>query len=182
MGVLALPSRVTGLSAISMNNEITFIPGRHGISYSSQKGWLVGVAWRLILKSTLLSAMSSKPFCPSTQQRARRGPHFLPSAHADGRAGIKKLFRVVTARTRFDERGVHRLPLKARLIRIGRKVRLGRLQEPLVVALRKIRLVVRAARFVAQERTLGDHARQLQHVVELPRKHERLVGPHRLVA
>ena len=48
MGVVALPSRVTGLAAISMSEEITFMPGWWASSNSSQYDLEVGVFWRLI--------------------------------------------------------------------------------------------------------------------------------------
>jgi hypothetical protein len=62
MGVVGLPSRVTGFNATSMNSEITFKPGFHASSNSSQRDSLEGDAWRLILKSTLLFAMSFQTF------------------------------------------------------------------------------------------------------------------------
>src|SRR5713101_4214210 len=60
MGVVALPSRVTGLAAISISEEITFMPGCHASSNSSQYDLEVGVFWRLILRRTdLFSAILS---------------------------------------------------------------------------------------------------------------------------
>ena len=44
MGVVALPSRVTGLAAISMSDEMTFMPGFQGSSNSSQCAVSLGVA------------------------------------------------------------------------------------------------------------------------------------------
>src|SRR5258708_13436375 len=58
MGVVALPSRVTGLAAISISEEITFMPGCQASSNSSQYGLDVGVFWRLILIKTVLLAIS----------------------------------------------------------------------------------------------------------------------------
>src|SRR5215472_9473290 len=52
MGVVALPSRVTGLRAISIIEEITFIPGCQASSNSSHPGLWLGDAWRRILKTT----------------------------------------------------------------------------------------------------------------------------------
>ncbi len=52
MGVVALPSRVTGLAAISISEEITFMPGWWASSNSSQYGLEVGVGWRLIFMIT----------------------------------------------------------------------------------------------------------------------------------
>src|ERR1700685_408170 len=57
MGVVGLPSRVTGLAAISMSEEITFMPGWCASSNSSQYGLVVGVDWRLIFMRTDLLAI-----------------------------------------------------------------------------------------------------------------------------
>src|SRR6185437_1640884 len=57
MGVVALPSRVTGFRAISIIEEITFMPGCHASSNSSQRGLSSGEDWRRILKRTVLSDM-----------------------------------------------------------------------------------------------------------------------------
>src|SRR5258706_12764677 len=57
MGVVGLPSRVTGLAAMSIMAEITFIPGFHGNSNSSQTACAVGFAWRLIFSKTVLLAI-----------------------------------------------------------------------------------------------------------------------------
>src|SRR6266699_2278661 len=57
MGVVGLPSRVTGLRAISIIEEITFIPGCQASSNSSQRGLSLGEAWRRILKRTDLSGI-----------------------------------------------------------------------------------------------------------------------------
>src|SRR6185437_14635726 len=53
IGVVALPSRVTGLSAISIMAEITFIPGFQVNSNSSQRGWVFGFSCLLIFKTTV---------------------------------------------------------------------------------------------------------------------------------
>src|SRR5258707_8177426 len=58
MGVVGLPSRVTGLEAISIREEITFMPGCQASSNSSQYDVEVGVFWRLILRMTDLLAIS----------------------------------------------------------------------------------------------------------------------------
>ena len=47
IGVVALPSRVTGLAAISMSEEMTFMPGCQASSNSSQYDLEVGVALAL---------------------------------------------------------------------------------------------------------------------------------------
>ena len=52
MGVVGLPSRVTGLAAISMRQEITFMPGCQASSNSSQWGLEEGLFWRLIFRRT----------------------------------------------------------------------------------------------------------------------------------
>src|SRR3954462_13558794 len=49
MGVVGLPSRVTGFAAISISNEITFIPFFQGNVNSSQCESALGSNWRLIL-------------------------------------------------------------------------------------------------------------------------------------
>jgi len=49
----------------------------------------------------------------------------------------------------------------------------------LFVALRKIRLVMRPARFVAHARALRYHPRQLQHVIKLPREDHAGIRPLR---
>ena len=48
MGVVARPSAVTGLAAISIMAEMTFMPGRHSSSKFSQTAGASGLAWRLI--------------------------------------------------------------------------------------------------------------------------------------
>ena len=57
MGVVGLRSRVTGLAAISMREEMTFMPGLWTSSNSSQRGLSLGEAWRRILKRTDLSGI-----------------------------------------------------------------------------------------------------------------------------
>ena len=54
MGVVGLPSRVTGLAAISISEEITFMPGLYVSSNSSQCDCVLGLSWRLILMMTVL--------------------------------------------------------------------------------------------------------------------------------
>ena len=63
MGVVARPSAVTGLAAISIMAEITFMPGRHSSEKLSQTAGASGLAWRLISNATVLFAMMS--FGPS---------------------------------------------------------------------------------------------------------------------
>ena len=57
MGVVAWPSAVTGLAAISIMAEMTFMPGRQGRLKVSQTAGASGLAWRLISSVTVLSAM-----------------------------------------------------------------------------------------------------------------------------
>src|ERR1700733_10630050 len=108
IGVVALPSRVTGLAAISMSEEITFMPGWWASSNSSQYGLEVGVFWRLIFSRTDLLAISlsqlAGPFehlhgrrqrvassiptdrKPTPQRLAIRGPGALPCCACRSRA------------------------------------------------------------------------------------------------
>src|SRR5512146_425099 len=89
---------------------------------------------------------------------------------------------VVPTRTRLDQRDIHGFKLEARLVGVGGEVCFRRLQELFIVALWEIWLVVRPARLVAHGRTLGNDARQLQHVVKLARERERRVRPCRAIA
>ena len=57
MGVVSLPSAVTGLAAISIMAEMTFMPGRHSSSKFSHVAGASGLAWRLISNLTVLVAM-----------------------------------------------------------------------------------------------------------------------------
>src|SRR5271167_2832688 len=54
IGVVGLPSRVTGLAAMSISAEVTFMPGRYDNSNSSQWGFDSGDCRRLILMITVL--------------------------------------------------------------------------------------------------------------------------------
>src|ERR1035441_3065878 len=74
MGVVARPSAVTGLAAISIMAEITFMPGCHSSSKLSQTEGASGLAWRLISNPTVLVAMwrvSLCLFCCRVAARAR---------------------------------------------------------------------------------------------------------------
>src|SRR4030081_2218768 len=64
---------------------------------------------------------------------------------------------VVLPRTRRNQRCIHRLEFKLRLLRIRREISLRGLQETLVIALGKVWFVVRPTRFVAQARPLSHH-------------------------
>jgi hypothetical protein len=57
MGVVGLPSAVTGFAAISIIAETTFMPERQSSSNVSQTAGASGLAWRLISKVTFLVAM-----------------------------------------------------------------------------------------------------------------------------
>jgi hypothetical protein len=57
MGVVSRPSAVTGLAAISIMAEMTFMPGRHSSSKLSHTAGASGLAWRLISNATVLVAM-----------------------------------------------------------------------------------------------------------------------------
>src|ERR1700677_6003 len=93
MGVVALPSRVTGLAAISMSEEITFIPGWWANSNSSQYDLEVGVFWRLILRMTdflVMSQLFLKLLCllrsrsASSRQRQLTAPEHCQLAFTTG--------------------------------------------------------------------------------------------------
>src|SRR6478752_4188681 len=68
MGVVGLPARVTGLAAISIMAEITFIPGFQASSNSSQRGRASGLSCRLILRTTLLAISFCLPYLIKLQQ------------------------------------------------------------------------------------------------------------------
>ncbi len=78
MGVVGLPSAVTGLAAISIMEEMTFMPGRHGSSKRSQTAGASGLAWRLISKVTVRSAMVS--FVVSGLKAALDAPNSRPNS------------------------------------------------------------------------------------------------------
>src|SRR6266481_5990182 len=81
---------------------------------------------------------------------------------------VKRLFsHVIPSRARGQQRDVHRLEFKSRLISVRGEVSFGCLEPILVVAVGEVRFVMRAARLVAHGRALGDHARELKHVVQL---------------
>src|SRR5215469_1857669 len=146
MGVVGLPSAVTGFAAISIIAEMTFMPGRHSSSNRSHTAGDSGLAWRLISKLTVFVAMM--PF----------GLYLIPSHVSESRRGAPKLFGgVVSARARLDVLRVHFFEFELRAVAMARETRLGGLQELLVVALGEVRFVVRAARFIAQDRALNNY-------------------------
>src|SRR5438270_6569540 len=152
MGVVGLPCLVTGLAAMSIIAEITFIPGFHASSNSSQTGSASGLACRRIFICTVFAAISYRPLS------------------------------LVTSRPRLDQRGVYGFPLESGFIRIWGKISFSRFQEIGVITFREIRLIVRAARFIATQSALCHHPRQLQHVVKLAGEHERRIRPMAAIA
>src|ERR1022692_5323773 len=63
MGVVSSPSAVTGLAAISIMAEMTFMPGRQGSSNRSQTEGASGLAWRLISSEAVFVAMRRVSLC-----------------------------------------------------------------------------------------------------------------------
>src|SRR6267154_148022 len=111
---------------------MTFIEGRHRRENSSQRAASFGPACRLILTMTcFVSVIVPRP-TPASGPQA--GLLFL-------------LRRVVAARARLDQRNVDRLVGKLNVV--VRPLRARGLQPINVVTLRKIRLVMRAARLIA---------------------------------
>src|SRR6267378_839069 len=85
-GVVCLPSRVTGFSAISRRQMITFIDARHGSANSSHRGASFGLACRFILTMTLLpSAISDLDFRQLTTESLT---HHFAASYLRGRGGI----------------------------------------------------------------------------------------------
>src|SRR5579872_2734688 len=62
IGVVLLPSRVTGFSAMSRRQIMMFIDGRHGSANSSQRTGSFGPCRRLIRRMTCFSAMVAVSF------------------------------------------------------------------------------------------------------------------------
>src|SRR5205807_8362089 len=178
MGVVFFPSRVTGFSAMSRRQMMTFIEGRQFRENSSQRAGSLGPACRFTFTMAFfVSAMHPQANLATTVSLEER---FLVAAPASAGRLLTKTNRsgwslrgVVSPRARLNQRNVHRLvgqldvaidPLRAR-----------RLQPVGVIAVRELRLVVRAARFVASQRTQCDHARQNQHVFQFSGQMERFV-------
>src|ERR1700722_4057190 len=151
MGVVSIPSAVTGLVAISIMAEMTFMPGRHGSSNRSQTEGASGLAWRLISSVTVFVAMRRVSLC--------------------------LLGRGVTARARLDELGVDFFIFESWTFGRAGEACLGGLQELFIVAVREVRLVVRASGLATEHRTKSNCAREFQHVLQLARKGEAGVGP-----
>ncbi len=168
------------------------MPGRHSSSNRSHTAGASGLAWRLISKVTVL--VCHDPFL------LRHNPH----SHSHSYTTLALKLNVTTdtrTRTRTDTRT--RTAHFAASYRLGRglmncvstssnskcgpstlpvKLALVVFRNSLVVALGKVRLVVRAARLVAQNRAQRDGPRKFQHVLKLPRKGKAGVGPLALVA
>src|SRR6266851_5632536 len=85
-GVVCLPSRVTGFSAISRRQIITFIDGRQGSENSSHRDASFGLACRFILTITFLpSAISDLDFQQLTTESLT---HHFATSYLRGRGGI----------------------------------------------------------------------------------------------
>ena len=171
------------------------MPGCQASSNSSQYDLEEGVFWRLTLMMTDLcsaifhdsSRYSWSPGRPRPGRSATKLTTLTTSPLRWADEGVRPpctplLRRVILPRPRRNQRHIHRFELKLRLVRIRRKICFRRLQEILVVAIRKVRLVMRPARFVPQARALSNHPRQLQHVIKLPRKYHAGIRPLRAVA
>src|SRR6266436_8892718 len=126
IGVVFFPSRVIGFSAMSRRQMMTFIEGRHLRENSSQRAGSFGPACRFTLTMT----------CFVSDIHPRPTPAKLALL----------LHRVVPARTRLDQRSVHRLVRKLDVV--VDPLRARGLQPIDVVALRKIRFVMRPARLI----------------------------------
>ena len=63
MGVVGRPSAVTGLVAISIMAEMTFMPERHSSSNFSHTAGASGLAWRLISSCMVFGMIRSFPQC-----------------------------------------------------------------------------------------------------------------------
>src|SRR6266568_3556563 len=165
MGVVFLPSRVTGFSAMSRRQMMTFMEGRHCRENSSQRAGSFGLAWRFTLTMTcFVSAMNPRQAKPQA-----RWPE------------VQILFRrVVTARPRPDQRNVDRLV--GELDFVVHPFSARGLQPVGVVPVGKVRLVMGAARLVTGQRAKRDHPRQDQHVLQLAGEVQCLVRPLRAVA
>src|SRR5229473_1320555 len=72
-----MPSRVTGLAAISISAEVTFMFRLYGISNSSHDGLASGASWRLIfMRTDLLFAISNSHNC--SMQRKKHSQSATP--------------------------------------------------------------------------------------------------------
>src|SRR5258707_8361956 len=90
MGVVFLPSRVTGFSAMSRRQMMTFMEGRQFRENSSQREGSFGAAWRFILTITFfVSAITPQ----RTIAPACRGglPHHFTASYRRGRGLSKEM-------------------------------------------------------------------------------------------
>src|SRR5450432_681644 len=92
MGEVVTPAVVTGLVAISIRLEITFMPGFQRISKLSHCAGELGSAWRLILKTTVFgrvavfAAFSTDMLDPSPCAPLLTSPMAISPRHSDGDA------------------------------------------------------------------------------------------------
>src|SRR5207302_4378112 len=159
MGVVFFPSRVTGFSAMSRRQMMTFIEGRHLRENSSQRAASFGPACRFTLTMT----------CFVSDIDPRPKPAKL----------VLLLHCVVPTRTWLDQRNVHRLVRKLDVVVDPLR---ARSRQPIdVVALRKIWFVMRPARLIAGQRAERDNPRQDYHILQFACEVQRLVRPLRAV-
>src|SRR5260370_21604284 len=139
MGVVFFPSRVTGFSAMSRKQMMTFIEGRHLRENSSQRAASFGPACRFTLTMTcFVSAIIPQP--------AKTQVH---------RSGLQLLFcRVVTPRPRLNQRNVHWLVRKLNVV--AHPFRARGLQPIGVLAVRKILLLMPSTWLIALQRPTSD--------------------------
>src|ERR1700687_838103 len=127
---------------MSRRQMMTFMEGRHLRENSSQRAASFGPACRFIRTMTcFVSAIAPRP--PPTS-----GPQAQP---------LLLLRRVVTARTRLDQRNIDRLVRKLDIV--VHPLRARSLQPVGVVALRKSRLVMPPAGLIASQRAERDDPR-----------------------
>src|SRR6266478_491183 len=121
IGVVFFPSLVTGFSAMSRRQMITFIEGRHFRENSSQRAASFGPACRFTLTMTcFVSAIIPQP---ATAQHPKPDQPLL-------------FYRVVTPRQRINQLHVHRLISKLNVV--AHPLRARGLQPIGVVAVRKV--------------------------------------------
>src|SRR5215469_945764 len=186
MAVVGLPSAVTGLAAISIMEEMTFMPGRHSSSNFSHVAGASGLAWRRISNCTVLVAMIPQRFganAPASKSNRRSFDSPFRLAQDDSGMNVPLSFGgVVAARPGLDELHIHVFEFETRAFNCSGEAGLRGLQKLFVVAIGKIGLVVRAARFIALNCAEGNATRELKHVVELAGEGEAGIGPLALVA
>src|SRR5260221_2790258 len=109
---------------------------------------------------------------------------FLLASQTSTSAGplltVSPLFRrVISPRPGWNLRYVHRLIRELNIV--VHPFRPRGLQPVAVIPLRKIRLVMRAARLVAAPSANRDYPRENQQLAQLPRKVQRLIRPPRAI-